>query len=354
MQRVTSAQAALGDLRKSGKLDLVASGGYIYLGNGDGTLGQPMALPLGTMITCGPVAIADVNGDGKPDIVLGCYDQNAGHSDLEVFLGVGDGTFTGPTTLPGPTVAFGSIVVGDLNHDGKPDLVLAGFESANNIVAFLYNGDGTFHISWTRHPAANNVSALALADLNGDGNLDLVAAVGPPEAKVFLGKGDGTFEAPATDFALGTGANELALADFNGDGKLDLAESGNTRGHMPIHNNYGVLTGAGDGTFQKAQIVTGPLGGAARGLIAADMDGDGKVDLVMIEFINEEVTILYGNGDGTFGNAVSYGFPQGFEGRFLVGDLNGDGKLDILVPYPGYSFLNNGNRTFTLVNSFPQ
>jgi hypothetical protein len=305
------------------------------------------------------VAVADVNGDGKPDLLLTNYG-----SGVAVLLGNGDGTFQAAVNYGAGT---NFVAVGDVNGDGKPDLVVAG-GGEGSVSVLLGNGDGTFQAAVSYGSGGYEATSVAVADVDGDGKPDLLVAnscAGPPDALdiceeggsvgVLRGNGDGTFQS-AVNYSSGAATFDtmsLAVADVNGDGKPDLLVANDciTDSDYPpcTNDTVGVLLGNGDGTFQ-AVVSYGAGGSFTHSVAVADVDGDGKPDLVVAdECVNSSncyngiVGVLLGNGDGTFQTALTYG-SGGDAGANLVtvADVNGDGKPDIEVAI-GCFGCNNGS-----------
>jgi hypothetical protein len=292
------------------------------------------------------VAVADVNGDGKPDLVT----TNQGDNTVSVVLGNGDGTFSAPRTFPVGSTP-GGLAVADVNGDGKPDLAVANFNS-NTVSVLLGNGDGTFQSQQT-FGTGHGPSAVALADVNGDGRPDLVVTnSGDNTLVVLLNAGNGTFRSQQT-LTVGPetyGAYSLAVTDVNGDGKPDLVTV-NYRS-----STVKVVLGNGDGTFQGAQTInTGP---GPYSVAAADVNGDGKPDLVTANLLDQSVSVLLGNGGGTFQppQALATGSSRA-PYAVAVADVNGDGTPDIVVATPGDGtasiLLGNGGGSFQPAVAYP-
>jgi len=313
---------AVGDFNGDGKLDLaVANEGSnnvrIFLGNGDGTF--QAAVDYGAGSNPDSVVVGDFRGAGKLDLVV----ANDGSNNVSILLGNGDGTFQAAVNY-GVGSAPASVAVGDFNGDGKLDLAVAN-ELGNNVSILLGNGDGTFQAA-VSYGAGMTLFAVAAGDFNGDGKLDLAVADAVSDyVSVLLGNGDGTFKT-AAQYVAGLEPFSVAVADFNGDGKLDLAVS-NYEGA-----SVSILLGNGNGTF-KAAVNYGT--GTTPGSVAVgDFNGDGKLDLVVGGADSDNVnvvSVLLGNGDGTFQAAVNYGAGAG-QTSVAVGDFNGDGRLDLAFP----------------------
>ncbi len=204
-----------------------------------------------------------------------------------------------------------SVAVADFNRDQKPDLVLVNAPAdfgQGNISVLLGNGDGTFR-NPVQYAAGVGTTSLTVADLDGDGNPDVVVAnsdtahVTTGALNVFIGKGDGTFRT-ATTYDFGRGAASVAVADLNGDGKVDLAVSTFDRTTIPGPATVSVFLGNGDGTFGAPNAF---VTGAAGSIIAEDFDGDGQVDIAVASSVNNTVSLLLGAGDGTFRSQVDFG-----------------------------------------------
>jgi hypothetical protein len=251
------------DMNADGKPDLIfayyAPGNTwdlaVLLGKGDGGFGAPIVTGGGGGAPLPIIAIADFNGDGKPDVAA-IQSMGAGNAQqtLEAFLGDGDGTF-GPQTTYFAGYDTNFLVAEDFNGDGKIDLAVS---SAAGLAILLGNGDGTFQAA--SFPVVTSLSAFATADLNNDGKADILA-----NGTVLLGNGNGTFTAISQP-----NVKAGVLADLNGDGILDLATSG-----------YVVL-GDGDGTF-GVPIVFEPFhdyGDNLNFVASGDFNLDGKPDLV--------------------------------------------------------------------------
>jgi hypothetical protein len=264
------------------------------------------------------VAVGDFNGDGKQDLAV----TNQLSSTVSILLGNGDGGFQ-------PEVSFStgtnpvSASVGDLNGDGKQDFVVA--NQSGTVSVFLGNGDGTFQPAVT-FPGGPQPDYVALGDFNGDGRQDIVVTNGnlSNTISVLLGNGDGTFQ-PEVSYPCGVNPVNISVGDFNGDGKQDLVVPND------IPSGAGtvtVLLGNGDGTFQSP--LGYPAGDNPDFVVVGDFDGDGKQDLAVTNEGNNELSVLSGNGDGTFQSSVSYSTGlQPFS--ISVGDFNGDGVEDLAV-----------------------
>jgi FG-GAP-like repeat/Abnormal spindle-like microcephaly-assoc'd, ASPM-SPD-2-Hydin len=279
------------------------------------------------------VISADVNGDGKPDLVV----ANGKSNTISVLLGTGNGTFASQATFATGSAPYG-VAAGDFNGDGKLDLAVAN-HSAGTVSILLGNGNGTFQNQMT-YTAGTGAQSIAVGDFNRDGKLDLAVENGSGTISVLLGNGDGTFQA-AVNYTTGAGPSWVVTSDFNGDGKLDLATANYTAGTASI------LLGNGDGTFQTHVDYT--VGSEPLFIAAADFNGDAKPDLAVTNSGSNTVSILLGNGDGTFQAAANYATgtePFGV----AVGDLNGDGIPDLAVGNETSStvsvLLGNGNGTF--------
>jgi len=262
------------------------------------------------------VAAADLNGDGKLDLVVGNLDS----ATVSVFLGDGTGTFKAHVDFA-TGLYPNSLVIRDFNGDGKADLALA--NGSGTVSILLGNGDGTFqqHVEYTAGPGA---FSLAVGDFNADGKLDVAVANNNGNlsgtVSILLGNGDGTFQTHV-DYPVGMGPYSVAVGDFNRDGKLDLVVA-----NYPSVFTVSVLLGNGDGTFQSQ--VTYPVGRQPISVAVADLNGDGKLDLAVADFTDGFVSVLLGNGDGTFQPSVEY--PTGrVPSTIIIGDFNGDGKLDV-------------------------
>ncbi len=235
------------------------------------------------------------------------------------------------TDYPTGPVPYG-IAAGDFNGDGSLDVVTADsgnidYGKANNTVGVLLNkGNGTFehHVDYT---VGNGPTAVVVGDFNGDGKLDLaVWNSSDGTVSILLGNGDGTFQSQKViNLNTPIQADTMAVGDFNGDGKLDLVVTDF------INAAVRVLLGNGDGTFQTP--VSYPVAARAMNVAVADLRHNGKLDLVVPTWAgnsNDSVSVLLGNGDGTFQAAANYSVDSE-PGAVVVADFNHDGKLDLGV-----------------------
>jgi len=340
---------AVADFNGDGKLDLIVpvysiftslSDANVLLGNGDGTFTPGPAFPL-TGQNVNNAAVADFNGDGQPDLAISLPDAG----QVQVLLGNGDGAFT-----PMPAISANLISVvatGDFNGDGNADLVLVNY-GAGTLTILLGNGNGTFKTGATA-PVTGGPSAVAVGDFNGDGKPDLaVVTYNTSTVTVLLGNGDGSFTQVSSSPQTGFEPASIAAGDFNGDGILDLAVTNLNDGN-PEPGSVTVLLGNGDGTFTPT--AESPVTGAVPLSIAvADFNGDGKADLVTGDAGSNTATVLLGNGDGTFAGDLNP--PAGVNSLFVaVGDFNGDGLPDLAAanntPYTVTILLSEETQTAT-------
>jgi hypothetical protein len=321
------AAVTVGDFNGDGKADLAVANGSsgtvtVLLGNGDGTFTAAAGSPITVGSRPVSVAVGDFNGDGKADLAVANYVDNT----VTVLLGNGDGTFT----AAGSPIVVGngpeSVVVGDFNGDGKADLAVAN-NGDNTVTVLLGNGDGTFTAAGSPIVVGNGATSVAVGDFNGDGKADLaVANYVDNTVTVLLGNGDGTFTpAAGSPIVVGNGPGSVVVGDFNGDSKSDLAVANNG------DNTVTVLLGNGDGTFTAAgsPIV---VGNGATSVAVGDFNGDGKADLAVANYGSGTLTVLLGNGDGTFAAAAGSPITVGNNASAVAaGDFNGDGKADLAV-----------------------
>jgi tetratricopeptide (TPR) repeat protein len=356
-----SLSLAVSDFNGDGIPDLVVANALsatvsILLGNGDGTFQPAVEYNCGS--TPYSVAVGDFNGDGHADLAVANFLANG---TVSLLLGNGNGTFRAAQSYAagnGPS----SVAVGDFNGDGHLDLVVAlnnATGTGSTVAILLGNGNASFQAA-TSYPVGvvtqvgPNPWCVAVGDLNGDGISDLAVSCLQGSVNVLLGNGDGTFQAAQT-YPVGScfidnpipARNSVVIGDFNGDGKPDLAVV-NSQG-----NNVSVLLSNGDGTFPAAPNYS--AGSYPIQVAVGDFNHDGILDLAVLNsggsVVPQQgtVSILLGKGGGTFESAVNYMTGLSPDG-VAVGDFNGDGILDLAVANSGSNnvsvLLGNGDGTF--------
>ena len=325
---------ARADLNNDGKLDVVviSNGGFVVmLGDGSGNLGIPSTITLPGTSSASPV-IADFNGDTKLDVAVLDVTANGpgGLPRLHVALGNGLGGF--PSTVSTGFTGSEPLAIsgGDLNGDGKIDLVVMNRGGGNNLGSIsigLSDGAGHFDMQpVVSVRTATNPVGVAFADFNEDGKMDLAVPSGFGFS-ILLGNGSGGF-APATHITTAN-SSSIGAADFNGDGNVDLAMvSQETNGKTSV-----VL---GDGLGGFSGPVQFSLGFFASDLTLADFNNDSKIDLAVVITSQEQspvrsnIAVLLGDGAGGFGSPVNFAAERTAR-RIIAGDLNGDAKLDIIT-----------------------
>jgi FG-GAP-like repeat len=305
------------------------------------------------------VAIADVNGDGKPDLIVAncsyagvtscASDPNLPDGVVAILFGNGDGTFETPVIYDSGGLDATSVAVADVNHDGVPDLIVANCGPSGNdgcadgvVGVLLGNGNGTFQPAVVYRSGGVSAVSVKVADVNGDGNPDIIVAnffntiedSTSGAIGVLPGNGDGTFQTAVAYTTGGIGATGVALADLRGNNKLDLIVSLAADCPGSSDGCVGVLLGNGDATFQP--VVTYATGGDYTSVAIADVDGDGRPDAIVTKGIYErysrsDVEVLVGNGDGTLQPPVVYDSGGKFSQSVAVASVNGDGKPDLIV-----------------------
>ena len=315
-----------------------STGITIFLSRGDGSLQH--GVNYGANGALFNVVVADFDGDGKLDVAAADYYQGL----VQIFNGVGDGTFTvGPFfyTDEGNSYPWG-MVTGDFNHDQHTDIAVVN-DDGTNVAVLLNDGSGGF--STTTYPVSTYGYEIAAGDINGDGYTDLLVPLnsGSNGVAVLLGNSDnsGTFQ-NEYDVPLVNGnatyssPGGITVADLNGDGKMDFAV---TIDDYSDNSGQGVAValGKGDGTFNTPNLYSTTSQDFTffekpypQHVKSADINGDGKVDLV---YTNEDygtVGVLFGNGDGTFGTPNEY--PAAiYTYGFALADVNGDGAVDVVT-----------------------
>jgi hypothetical protein len=289
-------------------------------------------------------ALGDVNGDGSLDIVVGI--DGGGKGLVTAALGAGDGAFAAAANRFYTTAAsVAQVALGDLNADGKLDIVSVGeWNFAGSASVLLGTGGGTFGAT-VDYPIGDMPASVALGDLDNDGRLDIVTAnSGEATVSVLLATGAGAFAGKVDYASGGFSPGWVTLADLNGDGRPDIVTGGGLVGGGP--DKVRVLLGTGGGKFlARADYQANEFLGAAA---VGDLNRDGNPDLVLGEGYGS-VGVLLGKGDGTFLAEVDYhvDYPPGSPlSSLALADVNGDGRLDVVVGGPGLAvFLGEGDGT---------
>jgi hypothetical protein len=296
------------------------NGVTIFLGLGNGSFGPGLQSP--EVDNPRALAVGDFNGDGKKDLAVTTWASSA--TGVRILLGNGDGTFTSTTTFAaGPTAEW--VAVAHFNNDLHADLVVANDHATGSVSVLLGNGDGTFGAA-TGVSAGGQSNYVAPADLNGDGKADLaVVNNAANKVSIVLGNGNGTF-GPVTSYATRVGPGSVGVGLFNGDSRPDLAVPTFFGGNGD--SGLAILQNSTGGTFApRAEYATDsrPVG-----ISVTDFNGDGKLDLAVVNNFADDVYIFPGTGLGTFGAPTSY--VVGDDAHWpTAADFNGDGRPDLAV-----------------------
>jgi hypothetical protein len=365
---------ATGHFKKDGHLDLVTvaynfnSIGILF-GDGKGKFGKQSTTLIEGVSGCSTAAVGDFNNDGNDDIAVACGNGGSDSGNIAILLGKGDGTFQKPLIYADNEVF---LRVADVNGDGKLDLLGADLRRST-IDVFLGNGDGTFEtVQAFSTGGAYGPVWLAIADFNGDGKLDVAAAIsdyGGGNLVMLLGNGDGTFGSATNLGTFGEGFSAIIATDLNGDGKMDLAAVTTAAGGCSCSFSYGttaVLLGNGDGTFQPTFYATGENSIA---LVADDFNSDHNKDLAVVAQNGQgtqnggvgDVAVLLGNGSGTFQcpRAFLSGALPGTDNQGSItpfaatGDFNHDDSPDLAIASIGQVNVLLGNVDGTFQTSVP-
>ena len=319
---------------------------------GRGAAAQPITfsrVDLPTELSLQTLVAADLNGDGAVDLLVTSHSLSENFG-IYLLAGHNDGTFAPPARVASPS--FGSALnVADVNGDGALDILFLSVDF--ELWALLGDGTGAFPTLVRSAAIGASGRQLLISDFNGDGKADVALANQNGGVTVALGNGDGSFR-PGVTFPITGGfvANGLAAADFNGDGKVDLAASNPGAPDPFIGNTVSVLLGNGDGTFgQPADLVvsTTPLP-----IITGDFNRDGHPDLAVGNAFGHSVSVLLGLGAGSFLAATNYsvGAPQ----AIVAADFNGDANPDLAVCAAGdlvAIFAGKGDGSFGLRQDVP-
>ncbi len=305
------------DVNGDGKMDVI-SANYtantltVLTNDGHGRLVLASAPATGT----GPFALtaADVNGDGKIDLIS----ANAVANTLTVLTNDGNSGFvlaSSPAVAGQPT----SVAAADVNGDGKMDLISANFGD-NTLTVLTNDGSAGFFLA-SSPDVQNSPHAVVAADVNGDGKMDLIGAdLNDNRVKVLTNDGSGGFVLASSPH-VGSSPYALAAADVNGDGKIDLI-SANTGDH-----SLTILTNDGSGGLVFAS--SAPVGNLPYSITTADVNGDGKMDLVAANFGDNTLTVLTNSGNGGFAIAATVGVGRSPYG-VTAADIDGDGRADAI------------------------
>jgi len=356
---------AVADLNGDGNLDLavtnfvdaVSGGVTVLLGDGEGAFQEFSSYILGGSLWAKSVAVADVNQDNKLDLLVTTAGglSNSSNGQVSVFLGRGDGIFQAARTFASGGIDATSVIVSDFNGDGKPDMAvanrcLAGPDCLNTAndggVSMMLQRGGQFLAPREYTFPDCHAEGIAVGDFDGNGKRDLAVANScfnqDSTLSVLIGKPNGTFVAGQSYSLSGRYGLPVAVGDFNRDGKLDLAIVNSCPGIDQCSlgtAGVSVLLGNGDGTFQEEKRYNF-FGTIANSLAIADFNGDGILDLAVTVqndcsgFLNcrtSVVNTLFGKGDGTFGGEQTYFSGGYFAISVAAADFDGDGKADLAV-----------------------
>lgn len=314
----------VGDFNSDGNPDLAVANRddttvSVLLGKGDGTFNAAQTLAVAS--TPFGVSVGDFNGDKKTDIVTANYTGNT----VSVLLGNGDGSFKAAQNIATGGKTAMNVTTADVNNDGFVDITVSNFDS-NSVSVLLGNGNGSFKTAQTS-ATGKSPWGVVTADVNGDGNLDIITAdTNGATVSVLLGNGNGFFKAPQAFPTQGT-PDSVAVADVNLDGKFDIVTTNNSS------NSLSVLLGNGNGTFKGQTVIPVASAAQAATVSIADLNADGKPDIVYSGSFEQNVWVLLGNGDGTFEAAQNFvvGTSPQLPTSLALGDLNKDGKIDIVT-----------------------
>jgi hypothetical protein len=325
---------AVADFNGDGKLDVAISdnlesteGVDIMLGNGDGTFKVPVT--YATANDPRMVVVADFNGDGKLDLAT----INSGSETVSLLLGTGTGTFATHTDFATKQPGCVSLAAGDLRNNGKIDLV-AGCQVLGQVVVLLGSGTGTLAAA-KDYAVPDGVDIVALGDFNGDGKLDVAVTSGEEGegvVSILAGSGSGKLKA-AVGFGTNFGPTALGVADFNGDGKMDVVTADSNSPFELTFGEISVLLSNGKsllGGRTDYSVATGNETGAYSGIAAADLNGDGKPDLIVPVTFADQLAVLINTGKGAFKSFVTYPLPSSPQ-AVVAGDFNNDKKIDVAV-----------------------
>ena len=344
------ASIAVADVNGDGRPDLITANSYsntagVLLGQVGGGFAAVNSYPIGA--NSGPVAIAvaDVNGDGRPDLIT----ANISSNTAGVLLGQVGGGFAAVNSYPtgansGPT----AIALADVNVDGRLDIITANY--GNNTAGVLLGQAGGGFAAITSYPTGDAPTGIAVADVNSDGRPDLVTVnIGFNTVAVRLGQASGGF-ATVSSYPTGSSPRGIVVADVNGDGRLDLGTANASS------NFVGVLLGQAGGGFTAVSTYPTGAGTYPSGIAVADVNGDGRPDLITANKFTSTAGVLLGQAGGGFVTVSTYsaGANSGPAG-IAVADVNGDGRLDLITANTGSNtvgvLLNTG--TFTPLGATP-